>query len=348
MQMTGMKTFCLLALLVVFSIFLGANTYANERITPSPTPTPALISLEPPLNPMGDALLTEKNIVAQNISVKSGKAQVSGKYPAFEGLNNTFRQLALNASIDEFVESKTEDLPDKVKRVEFSYELKSTDEVMTVIIYCVKHSDIAEKSCNILNVNVITLEQVTITDVGGPNIVKILNKVIANDAKRSPGKYNSVLNAVDGNRNYYVEDNSIVVVFDDLEVSPRKDELFRLKISLDQLVNSYVKKDDYRTAAGSKVQMIMLKMVSDNFGYDIMWVSDGQKVEISKNQNVMALIYIGQNSYGLGKNAKKKLEAPPEIFRDRTYLPVTFFSDILGMAVNMDDDGTICISEYQD
>ena len=71
--------------------------------------------------------------------------------------------------------------------------------------------------------------------------------------------------------------------------------------------------------------MVPVRAISEALGYEIGWDGILNQVRIG----VATTISIGVNEYTIGRAAPRALEAAPELSKDRTYVPVSFFTDIM-------------------
>ncbi|MCR8631326.1 copper amine oxidase N-terminal domain-containing protein [Paenibacillus radicis (ex Xue et al. 2023)] len=90
--------------------------------------------------------------------------------------------------------------------------------------------------------------------------------------------------------------------------------------------------------------MLPLRAVSEALGYTITWNADTQSVDLTKGA-VWSGIYIGKDNFSFGKMATVQLGAAPELKDEVTFVPFTFFSDILKLKAQIDETGVIRIDE---
>ena len=76
--------------------------------------------------------------------------------------------------------------------------------------------------------------------------------------------------------------------------------------------------------------MVPLRAVAEALGYGVDWNQELQRVSIG----VATFISIGEDEYMIGRMAPRSLGQAPELKNDVTFVPVEFFSQILGVAVN--------------
>lgn len=81
--------------------------------------------------------------------------------------------------------------------------------------------------------------------------------------------------------------------------------------------------------------MVPLRHISDALGFDLHW--DGNLRQVSVG--TATVMTIGGNEYTVGKAMPRKLDASPEIKDDYAYVPVSFLTDIMGIAFDTDEGG---------
>ncbi len=82
--------------------------------------------------------------------------------------------------------------------------------------------------------------------------------------------------------------------------------------------------------------MVPVKPVLDKMGYKVTWNAETKSVDISKGAQFTTL-YIGRNSYFKNKMAPKELSTAPTILDGRTYVPIEFFSEMLGTGMAIEE-----------
>lgn len=90
--------------------------------------------------------------------------------------------------------------------------------------------------------------------------------------------------------------------------------------------------------------MVPLRAVSEALGYKIEWNQDTYSSDVTQGA-VWSGVQIGKDHYAFGKMAPRELGAAPELKNDTTFVPVTFFTDILKHKMQMDETGVIKITK---
>lgn len=87
-------------------------------------------------------------------------------------------------------------------------------------------------------------------------------------------------------------------------------------------------------------KFLPLRTVAEGLGFEVNWDDASQSVTLQRGA-VSAMFAIGSDSYSYLKTAPVSLGAAPTLVNgDTTYVPVQFFSDVVGVKVNANEDGT--------
>lgn len=90
--------------------------------------------------------------------------------------------------------------------------------------------------------------------------------------------------------------------------------------------------------------MVPLRSVMEGMGYQVNWLAETNTAEMIRGAHWVTLAP-GEDLYTFGKMAPGKLGIPSELKENRTYVPISFFSDILPFVAHMQENGTLTITE---
>lgn len=124
-------------------------------------------------------------------------------------------------------------------------------------------------------------------------------------------------------------------------------------------VNVFAKEDLYLVVDGKKVKtdaacfiekdrtLVPIRFISEALGSKVDWDKDSKKVTITSKDNSqkIELIIDSVNANITEKNEKKEatLDVPAKIVNSRTFVPVRFISEALGVEVNWDNENKVVI-----
>lgn len=113
----------------------------------------------------------------------------------------------------------------------------------------------------------------------------------------------------------------------------------------DSLINVYVNdvllenKTSYIDQNG--ITMLPVRAISESLGYEVSWNNQDRSVIIGNN----TVFKIGVNSYINSQNQSKTLEAAPIIKNDRSFVPLSFFKEILNVKAADFFENTVVIND---
>lgn len=124
-------------------------------------------------------------------------------------------------------------------------------------------------------------------------------------------------------------------------------------------VNVFAKEDLYLVVDGKKVEtdaacfiekdrtLVPIRFISEALGSKVDWDKDSKKVTITSKDNSqkIELIIDSVNANITEQNEKKEatLDVPAKIVNSRTFVPVRFISEALGVEVNWDNENKVVI-----
>jgi hypothetical protein len=81
--------------------------------------------------------------------------------------------------------------------------------------------------------------------------------------------------------------------------------------------------------------MIPLRVVADNLNGIVYWDNAERRVDLTNSKGTVVKLWIG-NTMALIDNKQVTIEVPPAIINGRTFVPLRFVSEALGVTVNWD------------
>ena len=256
----------------------------------------------------------------------------------------------LESNINSIIETEFENVLKKSNvhkgEVVFSYDEYFHGYYISLVLNCWNGNNL--DAVGSVNFSSETFSVVTINDVLGVNGTKMLNKALANEINSDLDKYNANFIGIDENHMFYAENGVITVIFDKYEIANGRAGIVCFPFYTNKVVELALTNDDYKIKIDYSLKMVMLKQVSQFFNMTLGWDESSSSVVIySSDKQKLAEITIGSNNYSrVGSTSPIYLESAPEIFDDRTYVPVSFFESILGISYNINQTGLITFSKY--
>lgn len=116
-----------------------------------------------------------------------------------------------------------------------------------------------------------------------------------------------------------------IVIADEAELVINKEKI----IFSDYAVEPYDKEE---------IRMLPLRVIAENLGFDVTWNDSDKSVDLSKGTEIIQ-VFIGKNEYRFN-DASTSLNAAPEIVESRTFVPYTFFEDIIKAEIIIEGNKT--------
>ena len=254
----------------------------------------------------------------------------------------------LNRAIENEYENVLKKINIKKGEVVFSFDEYYFENYVSLMINCWNEESLEavgsvcfdSESFSIVNIN----------DVLGLNGVKMLNKALAGEIKSDLDKYNANFSGIDKYHTFYADDGVINIVFDKYEIANGREGIVYFPFDTENVTEEILLKEEYKTKADYNVRMVMLKQIATIFDMALEWDEKTSTVSVILNeQQSIVKITIGDNSYSKSSSSTKiLLEAAPEIIDNRTYVPISFLESILDISYNVNSDGSITLSKYEE
>lgn len=271
---------------------------------------------------------------------------VKGVKPVISGLSNAAFQAQINEQIDAQYNGFIKKSTTSTKKITFSYKTVDSGKYFSILFYCVINDAVSAQNYVSSTVIDVTNEKIVyLNDVVGPNGVKLINKGFATSIAASPSRYNPNFTGIDENRNFYVEGETVHILFDELEMLVGTVGIVEFTFQIGEIKNVVIEKSEYKTKEGYGIKMVPVRQIAEAFGYTVIWNPTTSSADILLNKTPVTSIKIGSNSYSAESGTRRELESAPIIYDGRTYVPVSFFEEILSVSYSISPGGQITFSK---
>ena len=300
--------------------------------------------------------------VAPNMRISSREAAslvsappdviVSGRIPQAVGTPGASLQKDINNAIGDIIHAEVKNISSSTVEIYFEYNTVTDGDTVSLLIRTTLTAASSQNKVASVNYNTASgkLIKITDTDILGPNAVKLVNKAISADMKAHPEKYNATFSGIGESQDFSYQKGLLTLLFNEYEIAPGSEGIVSFDMSLDNVRHCYVPKRDYDTELSSKYsfKMVQLSQVVAEFGYKLDWIPETKEIFVRRADSEAISLQLGKNEYTKGISAAaRSLEAAPQIGKDdRTYVPISFFEEILGLSYSVDAQGRITFSEY--
>ena len=191
---------------------------------------------------------------------------------------------------------------------------------------------------------IITLSQYNI------NAIALVNNYIRTRIDANPRFFVPNFGGIDAEHPFYFNSGRLVIPFGSGMLSARGTH--RITLNTDNIETVVVRPSQTFTLPAEQysVRMVRLSAVARHLGYRLDWNSRTRTVEIrtgdDENYEVVSTLIVGENSYNYRSSDERTLEVAPALRHGSTYVPLSFFDEIMGLTATVTPNGYIVISRY--
>ena len=196
-----------------------------------------------------------------------------------------------------------------------------------------------------------------VNDILGPNGLVIAGKVISQNIRANSERYYTNFSGLQDSDAFYASDdgNIIVFLFDAFQIAPGSEGIIAFPLKIDGVINTKpIKKDEgyWIKNTSYSLKMVSLRAVCDELGYEISWNENSKVITIERGGDVTVSLKTGINTYmsrraGARQDQRRSLESAPVMKDNVTYVPISFFDQILELvAYHVDENENIIFSTY--
>jgi len=288
---------------------------------------------------------TSEYSTPKNISSSKNNINIKGYIPIIKNLTNPIFQYNLNQTIQKNYEEIILDASkNSVRTITISYDVISSDNFLSIILY-VSNTNKKTSSIKTFVVDKTKNKYAKINDILGVNGLGYANKMVSNLIKNDKTTNYFNTSAVTENTPFYVKNENVVIPYGAGEIAAVSNGIINFEVPKGNIYNYTVK--NYYTKTMYNIKMIPIREVVEHFGYTVLWNSKTETIQINKGSEYITSIKVGRNSYPKSKASPKFLESAPEIKNSKTYVPVSFFEEILDLLYAPETNGDITISSYK-
>lgn len=283
------------------------------------------------------------NSIEKNINIKKENLSIEGKYPVLNSLKNKSFENVVNEKISEIIKNKTTSYSQSISnKIQVSYEIIQDDYIISILIYFknLYTNEIIPYSINIDSKND---NFVTINSYLNANGLNYVNKVVSNKTSNMGITYKKVTE----NTPFYIKNNNVYIIFGAGSITLAQKGNIVLEIPSKNLKNYKIDKNNYYKKSEYNIKMVPLRETLQYFGYTMTWQPNNNSITVLKDNKFISYLVINQNKYS-DKNNKiiRQLEFAPELKNGVSYVPISYFSQILEMLFAIDENDNIIISDY--
>ncbi len=276
-------------------------------------------------------------------STRENNTKISGVIPIING--STSIAAEVNDKIDEIYTAKIKAAAsNRAKEVIFNYKKYQNKNYLSFVITSKTINATEKNEVATINVDLNQLKIINLSDFATNSKISIdvINSYIDFFKANSSVEYNLNFNDINQNSSFYINNDKLYLIFNLGDFNLSAEEIDTLLIPYDKFNKFVLKEDEFYLSANFKSKMIPLRKISELLDYNVGWDEKTSEVTISRGDTFVTL---NPNSDIYTFNKKNIiLENKPEIKKDATYVPLSFFSDVLGIPYFVGDEGIIFYS----
>ena len=181
-----------------------------------------------------------------------------------------------------------------------------------------------------------------------PNIIQLANNRIRDIIAQSPRVFAANFQGIDANHPFFLEDNRLVLLFASAELRPAVRSLHFIELDIDNIRHAKIDDNGFIILPPEQYSttMVRIRDALEMLGYTVTWNDEIRGVDIGFDGQIINSVFIDENAYTCRLGNPRTLEVAPMLHVGRTYVPLSFFDEILGMSTTITSDGQIIISKY--
>jgi len=261
---------------------------------------------------------------------------VSGSYPVVSGIPDAGFQAAVNKRIKDAYQGEIDAARlSRALSLSFYYEVKPYDPYYSVVFYFMIVGSSAKNKVDCVVFDIQRGDFATINDCLGPNGVQIVNYAIAKAILSNPDKYNLDSAVIDNSQTFYIDSGEVHIPFAN----------FEFVVDIASVTSYTLKSGSYSVKNSYSINMVPLREVCEGLNYSVGWNISEKSAEVAK-EGFSSKLTIDKNAYTKSRS-ETKLECPPELTEGQTFVPISYFEEVLGAFYTVSDDGSITFSVYE-
>ncbi|MDR1542162.1 MAG: copper amine oxidase N-terminal domain-containing protein [Clostridiales bacterium] len=294
--------------------------------------------------------LHEKKLASREEGV-----EIKGALPMVYNLSI---EVEINERIESVYKQKVASAKEsKARTVAFDYNYEESRGVSSIVLYTTTSTATLKQEVDSFNFNAAEGRFVAVNDILHPNGLQLANKIISAEVKGNPDRYYPNFPGLQEDDAFKVVNGDIAFMFDAFQIAPGSEGIMQFNVAIDDVVTIAIRKnsDYWIKEQNYSLKMVPLRSVCTALGYVVGWSSADKKITVGwPGDSTSILISIDKNDYtitksaSLEKAAKRSLEASPELVAGITYVPISFFDQLLDrVAFSVDEYENVIFSSYK-
>ena len=242
----------------------------------------------------------------------------------------------------------------RARSITFWYEYHETDSLISIVIFAEVSSVISRTLVYSINFDPFNGNLLTMNQALNMDIIPLAERILTERIRREPESYYAAHSVPLHGRAFFItRDRRLVILFDEFQLSSTRAGFATIELRLDNIVTSTLLPGEYHNPRenGYNLRMIPLGRVVRELGYTATSIQDeqGLRIEVWRGSRLITTMRPGVNDYSVQGFQSRSLESAPYLSNDRTYVPITFFDQILPLTTyTINGGGAIVFLSYLD
>ena len=282
----------------------------------------------------------------QEIDDREEGLEMSGRIPVLTQYAGPI-QTRINSVINQTIASKISEAREvRARTLTFAYETYFSDPYMSIILKSTAASASSKTEVVSINFNTNNGELIYAADVVGLHVVQLADRLLVEMVRRNPERYNPGFAGMREDQAFSITDREIIFWFNEFQLAPGFEGIVPLPLDLDSIKEVTLSRSDYRIREGFNLKMIPIRVLTD-LGYEVSWDEINRRISVFHNGELVINLTPGVNDYVRESRFTRSLEAAPELIDGFTYVPISFFDQILSLVTfTIDDQNNITFASY--
>ncbi len=276
------------------------------------------------------------DVSSTKIDERENQTTVSGVKPKVTSNNIDTKQI--NDKIEKiYTDSVKIAATARSKSINFDYQVFESDGYISIVITSKIQNATETQRVSSINFKMSNGNLVKISDVIGGKTIDVINNYV-NKAIKETNKYDKEITVTE-NSVFYVENGKPVVVFDSYTLGQNQTKIVTVPVDISRITSYQLSSKEYYVKDSFNLRMIPLRKACEGLYYKVNW-NNSTKTFIISDGNDSSTGNLNSTEYSYN-NKKSRLENKPEIQKGIIYVPITYFTDNLGLSYKIDGNGTI-------
>ena len=329
--------------LLLYNTFTGSLNFQNTRSTS--------------FNEAYNAYVTPPS---KKLAQREEGLEIKGILPDLQNIDklSTILKDSIKESIDITYRQKVAAAKEsKARSITFDFDYYYSGGISSLVLKTRIITAVSKDEVNSFNYKPDENRMIGINDALGPNGIQIASKVISQLIRADSELYYANFSGLQDTDAFYItDDGKIVFLFNAFQIAPGSEGIVPFTLQIDGVKNSRAikKGEDYWINNTSySLKMIPLRAVCDDLGYRTHWDANNRETTVERKGDIIVSFRTNINKYTSSrpgvpdKTQARALESAPVIKDGVTYVPISFFDQILELvAYHVNDNESIIFSTY--